>query len=136
MYWHTFCFILNMAQILIIDDDKLIRWSLKELFTKHNHQVHTASTAKEALILAEKSPYQLIFTDLELNQETRIDILPRIKDIQPNALIIILSALNQPKIEQQLGDLKVDAVIEKPFSGEDILNLVNELFKSKKIIKD
>lgn len=119
-----------MKNILIIEDDRLIRWSLKELFTKDNHQIKTASSVEEALFHAQKKSYQLICTDLELKEELRIDLLAKLKDRQPNAKIIILSALNRQVIEKKLGEIKVDAILEKPFSGDKIRILANDLLKN------
>jgi len=119
-----------MKNILIIEDDRLIRWSLKELFTKDNHQIDTASSAEEALFQAKKKSYQLICSDLELKEELRIDLLAKLKNMQPKAKIIILSALNRQVIEKKLGDIKVDAILEKPFTGDKIRVLANNLLKN------
>lgn len=115
-----------MARILIIDDDKLIRWSLKELFARSSNQVDTAATIEEAISCAEKYSYQLICSDIEICGQIQNDFLIKIRKLQPDARMIILSGLNLQQIKQILGDFKVDAVLEKPFNGDKIRKLVDD----------
>ena len=55
-----------MPRVLVLDDEKLIRWSLKQLLSEEGYEVDTAATADEALRLAETRNYALIITDLEI----------------------------------------------------------------------
>ncbi|MFC2169577.1 response regulator [Acidobacteriota bacterium] len=109
-----------MLKVLVIDDEKLIRWSLKELFSQEGHQVDTVATAEDALKQIAESTYHLVFADLEINNVDGFSVLKKIKSIQPKANIIILSALSRPQIEPQLSDLSIFAIVEKPFNAEQI----------------
>ena len=55
-----------MLRIMILDDEKLIRWSLDKILAKDGYAVDTAATTNEALELADKAEYALIITDLEI----------------------------------------------------------------------
>lgn len=118
-----------MARILIIDDDKLIRWSLKELLVRSSRLVDTAASIEEALSCAEKNNYQLICSDIEICGHIQNDFISKIWKFQPDAKMIILSALNQQQIKQALGDLKVDAVLEKPYDSDEIRSLVDDFLR-------
>jgi DNA-binding NtrC family response regulator len=115
--------VISTARILIIDDDKLIRWSLKEIFSEKGHKVDTAAAPDEALGLAAETQYNLIFADLELNEADGIEMLKKINDVQPEAKIIILSAMPVNQVETQLAGLAVFAVVEKPFDSDKIRDL-------------
>ncbi len=115
-----------LIKILIVDDDKLIRWSLKELFAQEGYEVKAVATVKEALEQAEDKPYDLIFTDLEINDENSIEMLRKMTSFQPEAKIIILSALTRQQIESQLENLRIFSIIEKPFRSEQIKSIVKE----------
>ncbi len=115
-----------LIKILIVDDDKLIRWSLKELFAQEGYEVKAVATVKEALEQAEDKPYDLIFADLEIKEENSTEMLRKITSFQPEAKIIILSALTRQQMESQIGDLKVFSIIEKPFRSEQIKSIVKE----------
>jgi DNA-binding NtrC family response regulator len=116
----------TLIKILIVDDDKLIRWSLKELFAQEGYEVKAVATVKEALEQAEDKPYNLIFADLEIKEENSTEMLRKITSFQPEAKIIILSALTRQQIESQIGDLNIFSIIEKPFRSEQIKSIVKE----------
>ena len=113
-----------MIKILVADDDKLIRWSLKEIFSLEGFCVDTAASSLEAVQQAGKEVYNLIFTDIEMDEENGISTVVKMKAHQPTAKIIVLSALSSQQIEIQLDGLNIFAVLEKPFKPEDILAIV------------
>jgi DNA-binding NtrC family response regulator len=115
-----------LIKILVVDDDKLIRWSLKELFAQEGYEVKAVATTKEALEQAEDMPYDLIFTDLEINDENSIEMLRKMTSFQPEAKIIILSALTRQQMESQLENLRIFSIIEKPFRSDQIKSIVKE----------
>ncbi len=120
----------ELIKILVVDDDKLIRWSLKEIFTQEGYVVDAVATAKDALKQAKNITYELIFSDLEINDENGIEMLKNAKVFQPDAKIIILSALTKQQIEPKLGNLSIFSIIEKPFRSEQIKTIVKEALGS------
>ena len=116
----------ELIKILVVDDDKLIRWSLKEIFSQEGYTVDTVATAKDALKQAKNITYELIFSDLEINDENGIEMLRKARAFQPEAKIIILSALTKQQIEPKLDSLSIFSIIEKPFKSEQIKTIVKE----------
>ena len=115
-----------MKKILVADDDKLIRWSLKEIFSQVGYEVDTAASCLEAIQQAKNSPYSLIFTDFEIDDEDGPQMIRKITKCQPDAKLIIISALSRQKIESQLAGFDIHAIIEKPFQSELILSIAKE----------
>ena len=115
-----------MNNILVADDDKLIRWSLKEIFSQKGYQVDTAASCLEAIQQVENSQYSLVFTDFEIDDEDGPQMIRKIKNCQPEAKVIILSALSRQRIESQLEGLDIFAIIEKPFQSDQILSITKE----------
>jgi len=121
-----------MSKILVVDDEKLIRWSLKEIFSQIGHEVDTAASSSDALNLAVKSPYHLIFTDFEIDDGSCYELLQEIKTLQPNTSIIILSATNTTRIEECLHGLDIEFIIEKPFDSEQIMAVAQRILNPGK----
>lgn len=115
-----------MERILIVDDDKLIRWSLKELLCQQGYEVEVASTTQDALNQAQKVPLHLIFTDCEINDEDGFQMLGKLQSIQPEAKIIILSALSSQQVQSRLGDIKIFSILEKPFQSDQIRSIARK----------
>ena len=120
-----------MLKVLIIDDDKLIRWSLKEMLAQDGHHVDVVSNINDAFSQAEKVSYQLIFADFEIRDENCIDMLRKLQKSYPETQIIILSAQSQKQIEPQIAGIPVYAIIEKPFDSGQIRALFQGIQEKK-----
>ncbi len=119
-----------LIKILVVDDDKLIRWSLKEILSQEGCEVDTVSTTTEALTHVENTNYHFCLTDIDIEDENGIEMLKKLRAVQPEAKIIILSAHPKNQIEPQLGDLSILSIIEKPFQSEQIRGIVREALDS------
>lgn len=115
-----------MTNILIIDDDKLIRWSLKEIFAQEGFRVDTAESSAEALRLVETNSYHLVLADFEVDDENGGEMLRKIQAIRPRIKVIILSALPRQQIEPQLSGVTYHSILEKPFRSDEIKSTVGE----------
>ena len=115
-----------MNKILVADDDKLIRWSLKEIFSREGYEVDTVASSLEAIQQAENALYSLVFTDFEIDDENCLHTIRKVKFFLPDAKVIILSALSRQRIKSQLEGLDIFAIIEKPFQSDQILSITKE----------
>lgn len=113
-----------MLKALIIDDDKLIRWSLKEIFTQDGHQVDEACNQEEALNYARGTDYDVVFADFELEDSDSAEMLKSLNIIRPEAVVVILSALPSGQIEPRLQGIEVLRIVEKPFEPEQIRSIL------------
>ena len=109
-----------MLRALVIDDDKLIRWSLQEIFFQERLHVDAVVTVSDALSHAEKTSYHLIFADMEIDGTDSVDMLRKLQNLQPKAEIIILSAQNPQHVEQKTAGLFISTIIEKPFNSDQV----------------
>ena len=112
-----------MLRALVIDDDKLIRWSLQEIFSQEGHHVDTVATVSEAVAQAERFSYNLILADMEIDDADSIEMLRKLQNFQPKAEIVILSAQTRQHIEQQIAELSISNIIEKPFNSDQIRSI-------------
>jgi DNA-binding NtrC family response regulator len=118
-----------MANILVIDDDKLIRWSLKEIFSQDGHNIDLAEIPDEALKLTNQGSYDLIFADFELGEEGGIKMIREIRKNQPDSKIVILSAVLKNRIEQNTKDLDIFSIVEKPFKSNELRSITREALR-------
>lgn len=117
-------------KILVIDDEKLIRWSLKEILTQEGYDVDTADRAEEAINMARDIPYSLIIADLEIHDEDGMEMLKKIEEFRSDAIAIILSARPKQQILPEYGGLRVFDIIEKPFKSEQLLSTARKALDS------
>ncbi len=119
-----------LARILIVDDDKLIRWSLRELLSQEGHQVETLASAEAALGKVQSELFDLVIADLEINDQDGVEMLKKIRGVQPGAKMIVLSAHSRNKVESLLEDFPVGSIVEKPFRGEQIKAIAKKVLGS------
>ena len=107
-------------RILILDDEKLIRWSLNQIFLQEGYEVDAAATVEEAARLAQSARYALILADLEVCGDQAKACFSEFARVQAGAKIIILTAVPGDLAEQRLGGFKAERILEKPFDSEEI----------------
>lgn len=114
-----------MHRIMILDDEKLIRWSLDKILSKDGYAVDTAATTNDALKLADMTEYDLIITDLEICGDQARSFFANMISKQPGARLVTLTALTKDQAVKALGEVAPYAILEKPFSSEAIRSVVN-----------
>src|SRR3989304_1543649 len=107
--------------ILIVDDEKLIRWSLTERLQKEGFLTKEAQDGASALAMFEKSNIDLVLLDLKLPDTDGISILKKIKSQDTNVPAIIITAYST--IDTAVEAMKVGAYdyISKPFNMEELI---------------
>lgn len=111
---------------MIISANKLIRWSLTEIFLQEHHKVDSAASIKDALDKAGCEACHIILADLDTHVKSGIEMLKKICSKQPEAKIIVLSALTRSELEPLLDNLTVFSIIEKAFKSEQVRSSVRE----------
>jgi putative nucleotidyltransferase with HDIG domain len=116
-----------MGKILVVDDELVIGTLLKDVLTKKGHDVIYFSSAKEALILAqkEKENIDLYIVDLKMPEMDGIELLAKIKTLDPLAVVVIITG--HPTFESVQSVLRLGGYdyINKPFNISDMSFIVN-----------
>ncbi len=81
-----------MNQILIVDDEAIVRESIRDWLKDSGYDVRVAASGEEALELIEKDDFSVMIVDLRLPQMTGIDVLKRVKAVKPGIKSIVITA--------------------------------------------
>ncbi len=119
-----------MQRVLIVDDEELIRASLKKAATEEGYEVFLAENGKEALNLVEKLDFDLVLLDLRLPDLNGIEVLKKIKEIDEDLLVIIITGY--ASVESAIEAIKIGAYdyIKIPFKA-DYIKLILKLALDK-----
>lgn len=110
-----------MANILVIDDERSIRNTLKEVLEYENHKVDLASDGIEGIELFCKNKYDVVLCDIKMPKMDGIEVLEKIHETAPDATIIMISG--HGNIDTAVDAIKKGAFdfIEKPLDLNRLL---------------
>ena len=104
--------------ILVVEDEKLLNWSLAKSLTKWGFDVHPVFTGNDALTLLEKSGFELILLDYQLPDMDGLQVARRIREAQPNAVIFLVTAFQLNELSVDAG--LIDAYFNKPLDFQQL----------------
>ena len=106
-----------MADILVVDDDDVIRETLCELLAS-DHHCQQASTAEDALRKLQTRSFDVVLTDISLPGLSGRELLKRVLSLYPETPVIVISGLSdQDQAQSLIGAGAFDYLI-KPFRLE------------------
>ncbi len=123
-------------KILIVDDEAIIRESLRDWLSDVGHQVLTAENGLQALEIIEKEKPGIAFVDLVMPGMDGIELLKRTKEISPSIDVVIITAYGS--IPTAINAMREGAYdyIEKPFCPERAELLVDKLVEHQRLIEE
>jgi DNA-binding NtrC family response regulator len=106
-----------MAEILVVDDDDVIRETLCELLAA-DYSCQTAETAEEALAKLEAQRFDVVLTDISMPGLNGTELLQRVVENYPGTPVIIISGHSDQNHAQRLIDRGAFDFLLKPFRLE------------------
>ncbi|MCS7204352.1 MAG: sigma-54 dependent transcriptional regulator [Leptospiraceae bacterium] len=118
-------------KIYLVDDDKNIRLSIKEILEEEGYEVQVFSSGKACLKQLEKERPSVVFLDVWLNKEDGIEVLKEIRKLYSSLPVIMISG--HATIELAVQATKIGAVdfLEKPLSIGAILEKLDQVLQVK-----
>ena len=127
---------MNKVKILVVDDEAIIRESLRDWLADAGYEVFTAENGSKALELIEKEKLGIVIADLVMPGMDGIELMKKAKEIQPSIEVIIITAY--ASIPTAIAAMKEGAYdyIEKPFCPERAELLIQKLAEHRKIVEE
>jgi len=113
----------GQKSILIVDDEKLIRWSLSELLRK-DFTVYSEASAEEALNFLARVPVDIVLTDLKMPGMNGLEFIDLLRGKYPAIRVYALTAYASGHTTQELLDRGARRVFSKPFDLDQIRELL------------
>jgi len=122
--------------VLIIDDQKNIRLTLSQALVTLGMEVDTASSGEEGLSKVKEREFGLILLDLKMPGMDGMKVLEQLRLIRPDIRVIIITAYGTVESAVEAMKLGASDFIQKPFTPEEIRELVTRVMNREKIDAD
>ena len=107
-------------KILLVDDDEWIRDSLSFFFEAEGCNLLTFESAEEGMKALKQQAYDIVISDYKLPGMDGLEFLRRVKEKQPNAFEILITAYANCEILKEAKMMGVQDFIPKPFTSENV----------------
>nr|WP_318540850.1 response regulator [Terribacillus saccharophilus] len=119
---------MQVAKILIVDDAKFMRKTLSGLLTENNYEiVGEAADGHEAVSQFRKTEPDIVFMDITMPHMDGLAALKEIITQDPNAKVIMCSAMGEQRIVMQAIELGAKDFITKPFEDARVIETVERI---------
>lgn len=122
--------------LLIVEDEELMRAILRELCEDAGYRVHTADSAETAVEVFSTNEIALTLTDIKMAGRDGLALLDQIKSIDGEAIVIIMTAYSS--VDTAVAALRKGAYdyVTKPFVNEDLLQTIKNALTHRKLFRE
>ena len=123
------------SNILVVEDEELMRAILRKLLENEDYQVFTADSAENALEIFTAEDIDLTLTDIRMAGMDGLELLDQLKTIDSEALVVIMTAYSS--VDSAIAALRKGAYdyVTKPFVNEDLLQTVkNAILRGQRTV--
>ncbi len=122
---------------MVVEDEAVANELLSSTFKNFFSEVSSAFNGKEALEMFERIQPDIIFVDIVMPEMDGIELSRRIREMNPNQIIIVISASNDIQKISESIEIGVNSFIQKPIDTKKIIELLSNvtslISKKKKI---
>ena len=127
---------MTLPPVLVVDDEKNMRLSLKTMLSDDGYAVQTAESAEEAQVLLTRENFLMVITDARLGGMSGYEFLANIHKIWPDLPTLMITAFATPKLAVEA--IKAGAIdyLSKPFAPEELLHAVGRCAERHRLLRE
>ncbi len=125
----------EQVTVMVVDDEKLIRWSITKHLGKSGMQVVTVESAEDCLRVLETHRPDVLLLDVRLPGMSGLEVLPRVRQVLPDLAVIMLTA--HGTIDMAVAAIKHGAFdfLTKPFDLEVLASTVERALEHTRLVR-
>ncbi len=116
-----------MKPILVVDDEAIVRESIRDWLREAGYLAEMAETGEEALDLISKKDFSIMVLDYRLPGKSGVDVLREVKKTKPQIKCIMITAFPSAKLTAELAQVGgLDDFLIKPVMMEQLEKIIKE----------
>jgi two-component system response regulator (stage 0 sporulation protein F) len=119
----------NDYKILVVDDEEHTRLGYAEVLRIDGYDVDVAENGAEGLKKAERKEYHVIVTDLRMPEMDGMTFIEKLRDFDPEAKVIVITAFGTFKSYKKTKDMGVVSFLNKPVRAKDLKEAVVDILR-------
>ncbi len=125
-----------MSKILVVDDQRIVCYSLQRFLQSEGYKVETATSGKEALSILDRFRPDLVIMDVRMPEMDGLEVLKTIKASYPKIQVIMMTAYSTT--EKAIEAIKLGAYdyLTKPFDNYELLMRIADAIKTKELMSE
>jgi two-component system chemotaxis response regulator CheY len=120
-----------MKKILLVDDSGLARRLVRKMLEEYKYTVEEASSGPEALEACALNQYDLVILDMLMAGMYGLEVLQKLKELNPTLPVIIATADIQRTTRDQVRDAGASAMINKPVNKDELVEMIDLVWKGE-----
>ena len=123
-------------RILIVDDEMIVRSSLKSWLEEDGYPIDTAASAEDALKMMQDHQYAILLLDIKMPGMDGIELLRRVKQVNPEVEVVMITAY--ATIESAVEAMKIGAFdyITKPFEPDEVGLIIKKIITHRNLLAE
>ncbi len=115
--------------ILVVDDEKRMTDSLRDLLSPLGYEVTTANSGEEAIAELKRQRYPLVITDLRMQRAGGLDIMRHLDEHAPRTLVIVITGYASTESAIEAVHYHAFDYLRKPFEFDDLRRVIERAFQ-------
>ena len=113
-----------MNKVLVIDDEEDIGIMMRAMLKSSGYTVVCASNISEATEKLENNKFEMVFLDLNLDNEYGLNLVGTIRKTNENANIVVITAQKGNDVKKDVSLSGIECLVQKPFNKSQILTIL------------
>ena len=127
---------MSKQNVLVVEDEELMRSILRQLLENAGYEVYTADSAETALEIFPTRDFAVTVTDIKMAAMDGLELLDRLKTVDEEAIVIVMTAYSS--VDSAISALRkgVYDYVTKPFVNEDLLQRIRNAIRTKELFRE
>src|SRR5690606_24905917 len=114
-----------MNKVLVVDDEEDIGIMMRAMLKSLGYVVVYAGNISEAIDKLTNDKFQVVFLDLNLDNEYGLNLVSTIRETNEEANIVVITAQKGMDIKKEIALSDIDCLLQKPFNKSQIISILH-----------